>query len=148
MSTETNEIICPICKDIMLLPRIYSCGHSICEPCMIQTDSVNEENNDRVFTATIYKCPLCRDETYLSIEYRPINRALLDQLRQNSNYEEQYNQYIENKENNSPEYSKDIDLSKLTIQKRNNKTDIIYNEILPILYKAAKKGQAFVTINS
>lgn len=146
MSNETEEITCPICKDKMLVPRIYSCGHTICEPCMIQTDLVNEENNDRIFTTTIYKCPLCRDETYLGLEHRPINRALLEQLRQNPDYEESYNQYIANKENNSEEYSQDIDLGELALERRNNKTNIIYKEILPILYKAAKNGQPFVTI--
>jgi len=145
MSNDDNQL-CPICKDIMIFPRIYACGHTICEPCMIKTDKLCDENNNLVFTATIYKCPLCRSQTYLDIQYRPINRILLDQLRKDPEYEQKYNEYIKNKKDNIEEFSEKIDLGKLTYQKREDKSSVIYNEILPILYKAARKGQPFVTI--
>ena len=81
MSNDNNHQLCPVCKDMMLIPRIYICGHTVCERCMIKTDKLRDENNDLVFTATIYKCPLCRSQTYLDIESRPINRVVLEQLR-------------------------------------------------------------------
>ena len=146
MSNDDNQQLCPICKDIMLFPRIYTCGHTICEPCMIKTDELSDENNNSVFAATTYKCPLCRSQTYLNIESRPINRALLEQLRKDPEYEQKYNEYVKNKKDKIEEFSEKIDLAKLAYQKRKDKTSIIYNEILPILYEAAQKGQPFVTI--
>ena len=38
------NVICPICKEKMMLPRLYpQCGHTMCEPCMIKNDMVEIE---------------------------------------------------------------------------------------------------------
>ena len=91
----SNELscTCPICKDIMLQPLLYQCGHTICEPCMIKNDQLNIQNNNSVFNAVVYKCPLCRDKTHLSWQHRPVNRIVLDILRKNADYNNAYNNY-------------------------------------------------------
>ena len=44
METQGIDYMCPICKDYLLQPRIYECGHTICERCMINCDkSVKSE---------------------------------------------------------------------------------------------------------
>ena len=94
----SESITCPICKEDMMLPRVYECGHTICEPCMINTDKIDKEAVLNTFTVPEYKCPLCREKSIISWFLRPLNRALLNMFRQNPEYELKYQEYIKNKE--------------------------------------------------
>ena len=36
-----TELFCPICNDLFVYPRSYSCGHTLCEMCMIKMDKID-----------------------------------------------------------------------------------------------------------
>jgi len=140
---------CPICKDIMIFPRLYpQCGHTLCEPCMIKHDTAEKDKTRSTFNSHIYSCPICRQTTLLGWFHRPINRLILQELRQSKEYEQAYTQYKKNRGNipkaNIPE---DVDLSQITKTVRREKTEILYKEILILLFDAATKGKPFITIS-
>ena len=64
METEGIDYMCPICKDYLLQPRIYECGHTICERCMINCDKSVKSEVRSTFDTPIYKCPLCRKKNW------------------------------------------------------------------------------------
>ena len=45
---------CPVCCNVMHLPMLYHCGHSVCHRCMQSWDS------ERRATRLVGCCPLCR----------------------------------------------------------------------------------------
>jgi len=141
---------CPICKDIMIFPRLYpQCGHTLCEPCMIKHDTVEREKTRSVFDAHIYSCPICRQTTLLSWSHRPINRLILQELRNNDAYEEAYNKYKENRNDiTSISIPNDIDLAIISKKIRLEKTEILYKEILILLFEAASNGKPYITIST
>jgi len=54
-----EEVQCPLCLDLYKVPRVLSCQHSFCTPCIQQL--VYSTKNDQVI-----QCPICRRETLLS----------------------------------------------------------------------------------
>jgi len=142
----SDTITCPICKEDMLLPRVYACGHTICELCMINTDKIDKEAVLNTFTVPEYKCPLCRERSIIAWYLRPINRILLNIFRKNLEYEEKYQKYIKNKKDKTIEIPDSINLAELTTKHREEKADNIYRKILPILFEAAVDGKPFIII--
>ena len=41
--------ICFVCKDLMMVPRIYECGHTLCERCMKKSDQAEKNKIHSVF---------------------------------------------------------------------------------------------------
>ena len=139
---------CPICKDIMMFPRLYpQCGHTICEPCMIKNDKVEHDSSRSIFLIPNYSCPICRQKTIIAWYARPINRVVLEHLRQDNEYEEKYNKYINSKDDPNIEIPEKLDLSRIVIKNRREKVQKIYKDLLPILFEAASKGQPFIITN-
>ena len=147
MHMNTEELSsCPICKESPLAPRIYDCGHTVCEPCMIKNDEVDEEAND-LFNITSFKCPICRDKTLKSWFSRPINRSLLEILLQNEKYSKDYDDYISASiKTEELDIPININLSYLCRKTRQEKLIKIYNDILPLLFNAALKGKSHVKL--
>ena len=71
-------LLCPICKDLLIIPRLYPCGHNVCEECMIIADKTIEDEANH--TIPIYRCPICRNETIQKWHNRPVNNSLIDVL--------------------------------------------------------------------
>ena len=145
MTTEELSS-CPICKECPLAPRIYDCGHTVCEPCMIKNDVVDEDLSD-LFNITSFKCPICRDKTLKAWFSRPINHSLLEILLRDEKYSKEYEEYLTKSiKTEKVEVPININLSYLCRKTRQDKLVKIYNDILPILFNAALKGKSHVKL--
>lgn len=142
-------LLCPICRDLLIVPRLYKCGHNVCEECMVNADKTTEE--DYTHTAPVYKCPICRDETIQKWYDRPINNALIDVLCKLSiEYKLRNNQHIRKKVADIPEscVPNNVNLAYISKNIREIRSENIYKQILPILYRAALDGKAYVNITT
>lgn len=82
---------CPVCRSHMVNPRIYECGHSVCEFCMLQSDLVAAEEAP-LNTLPLYRCPECRAGTFLPCSERPMNHSLSRILQMEEGYAERESQ--------------------------------------------------------
>jgi len=147
--TEDTETLteCPICKDYLLIPRIYPCGHHICEECMIASD---KNTHAHPSTLPIYKCPICRCETSDEWWKRPVDTKLISVL---CSMDGEYNtKHSEHKKRTRDQYNTEIDiphninLAHICKNMREHKSEQLYKMILPLLYKAATEGKSYITI--
>lgn len=142
-------LLCPICKDLLMIPRLYSCAHNVCEECMILADKATED--DVTHTAPIYKCPICRDETLQKWYDRPVNNALIDVLcKISQEYQDKHSGHKKRKIADIPTATipKNVNLAYLSKHIREYRTECLYRQIVPILYRAALEGKSYVTITS
>lgn len=147
-----SQFYCTICNNLLLNPRVYECGHTLCEPCMINNDVVSNNNHTNIFNLPIFKCPLCRHETTVQWYNRPKNQTLIDVLSVNPEYKQAsdtYNNQI-NGENNLSERQLEIperiNLSYVANTIRNKRAEQLYNYYLPILLQYALEGKTYITI--
>lgn len=154
MSTNVEDIreesMCPICSDYIVQPRIYDCGHTICERCMVKKDKEDLVKIVNIFSIEMYACPLCREHTLKPWYSRPVNRSLIDALSKDKKYKEAHDYYVDN---DSTEYDQmvynppeDINLSELCEQSRMRLANNLYKDMLPILFEAAITGKAYINI--
>lgn len=146
MMNNENNLNCPVCTNIIIHPRLYDCGHSLCENCMVHIDNETNklyENNSR---APLYRCPICRQTTHRPWFNRPRNLFLSDIL--DKTFEDDI-EYIErNKRNynpvdNIPEHQ---NLSLLCKRARDLKLSELYDYIVPLIYEACLEGKDKITI--
>ena len=146
---KSEDSLCPICQEIIFIPRIYPCGHSTCEECMIKSDrsTIDSTNSHKL---PVFKCSLCRHETYDRWFDRPINHTLLELQCQDGAYAKKFEKYKEEK----PEFEEDlkipstINLSYICQSIRYKKFRNIYKKLLPILLNEAMMGKPLITITS
>ena len=144
-----DNLNCPICLSIFVNPRIYNCGHSVCEECMYNNDKQAEEEVRSTFDLPNYKCPICRCETIIKYTERPLNRRLITLLDNIKNYSKVYTSKIEDFS-----VKKDINLynninfSHLAFKSKYLKCEKYYQDILPLLYKASREGKSKISIVS
>ena len=148
---QDNHFLCPVCQETMMIPRIYPCGHNICEECMVKNDDTQRNNSTTMAQLPIFSCPICRYETMKEWWARPVNTSLIEVL---SELSEEYKKKHKHHEKLSQEKYKEltipnnINLSYICKNMREYKANEFYKQILPILYKAAIDGKPFVTISS
>ena len=129
-----NDCSCPICREMMIMPRLYDCGHSICEVCMIKTDNMSQDNNTNIFQLPVFKCPICRNETNGEWHTRPVNHSLIQLFSQNDEYQKATKEYRETHQ--TPNMSADnqvlerINLGYIVHKKRMQKCEKIYKKLL------------------
>ena len=148
MSNNVEQNLnCPICLTIFVMPRIYSCGHSVCEECMYKCDKENEEATVSNFDSPVYKCPLCRVESVVPYTERPLNRSLMTILETTKDYSKiskyRKSNFMKKIEINLYD---GINLSHLAFKSKFTKCEKHYKEIMPLIYKAAKEGKSKLTI--
>lgn len=68
---------CPVCAQDMITPKLYDCGHSVCELCMIKMD-LNAAEEAHLNTLPLFRCPVCRTATFNTFHTRPLNHALCE----------------------------------------------------------------------
>ena len=146
MDELDEHFYCPICRDIFMTPKLYDCGHTICEKCMIKMDETEEEKVISSFDAPCYSCPICRFKTLLSYKYRPVNRKLLEVLRKNKKYVEYIDDYEPPDAINIIEKFKNINFSKMSFKNKFIKTEKYYKQFLPLIYEASLEGKSKITI--
>ena len=149
MTANNDNYLCPICREYLLEPRIYECGHSICEQCMKKSDETLESNNKNLFQATTYKCAMCRNETLIKWFNRPINHRLIDILSTNEEYVSSLEEYRKNKKDIPPEtptIPDNVNMASIVNSKRQEKCNQLYEEIVPLLFEASLVGKPYITI--
>lgn len=142
---DTNNFNCPVCTHIVTFPRIYDCGHSLCEDCMVQIDNEANKISETSNKAPIYKCPICRKNTHKSWFNRPRNLFLMGILENNSEYKQRVKEkiYQNNPLDNIPI---DVNLSLLCKRSRELKFNELYNYIVTLLTQASLDGKDNILI--
>jgi hypothetical protein len=75
-----NYLKCPICRDLLVSPVMFSCGHTLCEQCNPGKSKPSWED-----TPESHQCPVCR----LKSSVAPITNFILDELLREQFAEEQ-----------------------------------------------------------
>ena len=140
---EDVHLQCPVCKDLYVRPRMYPCGHSCCEECMITMDRLKAETS--IYHTPLYKCPCCRAESIFKWYSRPINHALSSICRLHPNYETRLEEVGETKEKEDTAPA-DVNLRTLAMESRHHIAVDLYDKLLPLLYAAAGEGRRHVVI--
>lgn len=135
---------CPVCRSVYVRPRIYECGHSICETCMHGVDEYTERYFNELPN---YRCPVCRQETLVPWYRRPINQTLQGICENFPEYENRV-QEVEKLNVSKDNIEDNIDLQKLAIIERKRIAKQHYKDILPVLVKCAREGSSSIVISS
>ena len=99
---------CPVCQCIFVNPKIYHCGHSVCEVCMFRIDLAATEES-QLNTLPLFRCPVCRSACHESTKSRSYNHSLNEIiLIQNKNCTE-YQNRISEVEQEKMEIMQDVD---------------------------------------
>jgi hypothetical protein len=154
MSEDENDILCIICSDTLVCPRIYQkCGHTMCEECMSNSDKLDIKNNKHVFDAVQYRCPLCRSTTLTPWFSRPFNHLVITILEKNEKYRGLEKERIKVRKldiNKRPSISGSkmdmTNMSRLSYNYRDNLAEELYYYILPIIYDATVDGKPYIII--
>lgn len=144
-----SEIKCPICMEAPLYPRLYECGHTVCEICMQNHDHAETDRNYNIFQATNFTCPICRKASISPWYIRPINRALLDILLKDTEYIKKHEEYVCKRVDISAKdiiIPENLDLSFISKQKRKEMCETLYKKIMPVIFEAATFGKTHVVI--
>ena len=145
MEEFDEHFYCPICRDIFMTPKLYDCGHTICEKCMKKMDET-EEDKVSTFDAPIYSCPICRFKTLSSYKNRPVNRKLIEVLKKNQKYVELIKDIEEPESEDLIEKYKNLNFSKMTFKNKFIKTEKYYKQLLPVIYEASINGKSKISI--
>lgn len=136
--------LCPVCRSIFVRPRIYECGHSICENCMKGMDQYTE----RYFRELPnFKCPVCRHSTLIPWYRRPRNQRLQSICEGFPEYETRQAE-VEKLVASEKMEDDDIDIATLALTERKRLAKQYYKEILPSLVEAARQGSSSVIISN
>ena len=139
MTSNGLDFMCPICRDYLLEPRIYECGHTICERCMKKSDEMTDSENSSLFQVSVYRCPICRDQTHIKWFKRPINHTLIEIFSKNSDYSESLEKYRQDKLKDlvpeTPKIPENVNVANIVNSKRREQCDKLYNEIMPLIFE-------------
>lgn len=156
------ETECSICKCVMFSPLSFDeCGHTFCELCMIQIDSVAKDT-----AATnefpMYRCPTCRAATLQPWNRRPRNHALEAILTAIPGYQEKcessrqaLEEYCDANEDTinslyptTTDTAQGVNLAQLSRSAQEAKVRSLLARIIPIVYEAAASGMPSIVINT
>lgn len=141
MLLDDKDITCPVCKEVFVYPRIYECGHTVCEECMYQMD-MHDYSGD-THTASVHHCPVCRKPTLRNWHSRPISILLGKICAKHPDYVARKKEVLENKKKRDSGIvyiPSDLDLAATSHKARIKLTLSLYEVLLERLYKAAIQG--------
>jgi hypothetical protein len=142
---DGHNLLCLICANVHVYPRIYKCGHTVCSCCMQEID-VREHSS--TFEVPIYKCPCCREKTIIPWNKRPLNRVLETLCKSHPDYKSRKKEVdiLLKDRTEMVEIPENVDISRISYKCRKSLAGDLYSKILPVLYEAAICGKSFVTI--
>tara|TARA_B110000908_G_scaffold172322_1_gene239034 strand:- start:420 stop:1259 length:840 start_codon:yes stop_codon:yes gene_type:complete len=144
---DLNEILCPICRDVFVYPRVYDCGHAVCETCMYEID-IRSRSPD-THTVEIHRCPVCRHPTLKSWNNRPLSFLIERIASTHPDYKKRKKEVIGLKDKRKSTLMiipDTIDLAKECYNTRINLALDLYEILLEKLYLAAKEGKNHLII--
>lgn len=137
---------CPVCRSIFIQPRLYACGHTVCSHCMRSCD----EHTHAPFmnSLTVYKCPVCRHETLTPWFDRPRNLVVQSLCEAHEDYRTRAEEVgdISVPKEDQEDMKGETDLGKISYFMQEKKSQELYDELVPVLRRAAMEGQAHVTL--
>lgn len=144
---DPKDVICPVCKEALVFPRSYDCGHVVCELCMCEMDArdISEDTHSMV----VHHCPVCRYPTLKSWNIRPRCIAMESIAASHPEFEERKAEVlpkIQEYRSNLCIAPRDIDLATVSYFSRAKLALDLYEIILDRLYIAALEGLEFVSI--
>jgi hypothetical protein len=152
VEAETEPInvlyVCPVCRDLMVMPRLFSCGHSVCSPCHFRLDAAAESARRGSWGIVHVRCPMCRRVTSMSAGLRPINTSLNSVIEAavGKEYTDKVAEFKAQTESTVVAIDFDADLGRIANNNRVTTAIATYHHMLKLLTVAAKKGLASVTI--
>lgn len=147
VNIDISDVICPICCDVLISPRVYDCGHTTCEQCMYEIDIRTTAADTH--TAEIFRCPICRSPTLKGWNKRPINYIIDKIASQHPNYTQRKQEVSilkDQRKCNIAQLPDTIDLAQTAYNSRINLALDLYEIILEKLYIAAKDGKGHIII--
>lgn len=135
---------CPVCRFVYIRARIYECGHSICETCMAGIDDYTSRYFNELPN---YKCPVCRNATLIPYYRRPLNQTLNSICQGFPEYESRRLDVEDFELKDDARVEKDFDIATLAQTERKRIAKNLYDDILPLLVEAARKGSSAVIIS-
>ena len=145
---DNKDVICPICKEVFVLPRTYDCGHTVCELCMYEMDK--RDCSKDTHTAKVHHCPVCRKPTLKSWQYRPVSVILEKICSKHPQYEERKKEVMETKDAREGCFTNipvNINLAEVSHTQRIKLALSLYAILIERLYKAAQRGLSHLIIN-
>jgi len=138
-----NDLTCPVCRELYQIPRVYACGHSVCEGCMVHMDRTT--NAYSPFHLPLFRCPTCRAETTARTEQRPINHALRSLVEAHEDFE--YDAAYERLRPVRPPIGWIGNLQRLASESRYRLAHDTHAALLPLLYAAACDGKRYIIVS-
>ena len=138
---------CLICDQILVRPRLFVCGHSLCELCSAQNDVFTRRQDVRMLRR--YTCPFCRTADYRSWHKRPLNYQLDDFVRttHRKKYEKRLAEIRQEVDDVANQEEKEEDLSLVVRESRHIILEHIKSQLIPQLVECAHDGTASITID-
>lgn len=138
-----NDLTCPVCRELYQIPRMYACGHSVCEGCMVHMDRTTDAYSP--FHLPVFRCPTCRAETTARTEQRPINHALRSLVEAHDDFE--FDPARERLRPVRPPVGWMGNLQRLASESRYRLAHETHAALLPLLYTAACDGKRYVIVS-
>lgn len=150
---------CPVCQSLMIRPRSYECGHTLCHLCMLRTDLVAIEDAPPN-TLPMFRCPVCRSASLVPTHDRPINHAIATLAEESPEYEDRLKQADEDFDALVDDHGEEVrelgnklpdtekDLSGVAKRVRKRRAHLMFQKILPAVRRAAQKGTSRLHITT
>lgn len=138
---------CCVCRDLFVYPRLYSCGHSVCEQCMSNVDKHTTRTS--AFHLPIFTCPMCRFKTLIPWFCRQENLALRRIVETHPQYADRLKEHGDReKKEIDVQVVDNVDLDELCTNARVQHAEALYRRLYPLLFLAASQGKQHVIISS
>lgn len=154
----TDALTCPVCRSPTIKTRMMTCGHHLCDKCSQDVDRDTERNRHRrqlAIDASLYKCPVCRNESILKHQERTrcyTIDTIVELLRLESEPFDAECRQCETLNESSPAVdaaprpSGFLHFDQMIENERNRVCDLVFGLIMDRMYENAAQGHCIVII--